>query len=87
MSIPSHRIEGRGRNRKVTVTFYGEEMPEGFHAGGVEYRMVRRARPIAKAKSSGMVEYVCGICREPLDGMVPREREKLFCPWCGGGVE
>lgn len=44
MSIPSHRIEGRGHNRKVTVTFYGTEMPERFHAGGVEYRMVFRAK-------------------------------------------
>ena len=60
MSIPSYTTEGRGHNRRVTLTFYGIEHPDRFAAIGAEYRIVRKCRMVpvgngARCTSCGRV--------------------------------
>lgn len=46
MSIPSYRVEGRGHNRRTTLTFYGADPPDRFSAMGAEYARVRKCRMV-----------------------------------------
>ena len=81
MSIPSHRIEGTGSSRKVTVTFYGQRMPDSFYAGGIKYRAERSHR-LDAVREDDMLRLRCQIRGE---SVVIADRPE-FCPICGAVV-
>jgi hypothetical protein len=74
VSIPSYKVEGRGHNRRTTLTFYGTEPPESFAAMGAEYRRVRKCRMIG----AGTVR--CSACGRAWNGdSFPKAGEFCLC--------